>query len=307
MSFSHIPVLLHETIDALCVRHDGVYVDCTAGGGGHSAEILRCLKSGILVDIDRDPQAIETLRAKFEGRENVRIVNDNFFNIQGILPSLGLTKADGILADLGVSSHQLDTPERGFSFHHDAPLDMRMSGSGMTAADVVNTYTKQDLQRILFQYGEEKFAPKISDAIVRARAQAPIRTTFELVDIIRSALPASVCRDGHPARKTFQAIRIEVNGELEQLDRAVQSMFDSLSVGGRLCIITFHSLEDRIVKNRFRALTEGCTCPKDFPVCVCGKTPAGKIPMKAQGPSKEELNLNNRSRSAKLRVIERLK
>ena len=307
MEFSHIPVLLQETIEALHIRENGVYVDCTAGGGGHSAEILARLSGGTLIDIDRDPQAIETLSARFDGRENVRIVHDNFFAIESVLAREGIAGADGILADLGVSSHQLDTAERGFSFHMDAPLDMRMSMRGVSAADVVNTYSKQALQKILFSYGEEKFAPAIAAAIVRERQIKPIETTFELAELIKNAVPAAARRDGHPARKTFQAIRIEVNGELAQLDEAVQSMFRALNVGGRLCIITFHSLEDRIVKKRFAALCTGCTCPPDFPVCVCGKSAAGRLPMKAVSPSDRELSENNRSRSAKLRVIEKIK
>lgn len=307
MAFSHIPVLLHESVDALNIRPDGVYVDCTAGGGGHSSEILRNLTTGTLIDIDRDPEAIANLQNKFAGRENVHIVQNNFFNIESVLAGEGIDGADGILADLGVSSHQLDTAERGFSFHMDAPLDMRMSMQGMSAADIVNTYSKAQLQRIFFAYGEEKFAPAIASAIVKQREIKPIETTLELAELIKASVPAAVRRDGHPARKTFQALRIEVNGELDQLDEAVQSMFRSLKVGGRLCIITFHSLEDRIVKKRFQSLCTGCTCPPDFPVCVCGKTAEGKLPMKAVAPAKDELNDNNRSRSAKLRVIEKLR
>ena len=306
MSFSHVPVLLRETIDALRIRPDGTYVDCTAGGGGHSSEILRRLTTGTLTDIDRDPQAIETLRTRFAGQDNVRILQGNFFDLEALLAEQGISGADGILADLGVSSHQLDTAERGFSFHTDAPLDMRMSMQGISAADVVNTYPKAQLQRILYAYGEEKFAPSIASAIARARETAPIETTLQLAQIISSAVPAAARRDGHPARRTFQALRIEVNGELEKLDEAVQGMFRVLNPGGRLCIITFHSLEDRIVKKRFAALCTGCTCPPDFPVCVCGKKAEGRLPMKAVAPSQEELQENNRSRSAKLRVIEKI-
>lgn len=307
MAFSHIPVLLGETLDALHIRPDGVYVDCTAGGGGHSSKILERLTDGTLVDIDRDPQAIENLRNKFSAHDNVRIVQDNFFHIESVLQREGISGADGILADLGVSSHQLDTAERGFSFHMDAPLDMRMSMQGMCAADVVNTYSKAQLQKILFTYGEEKFAPAIASAIVRQRAVKPIETTLELAELVKASVPAAVRRDGHPARKTFQALRIEVNAELDELDEAVQSMFRCLRVGGRLCIITFHSIEDRIVKKRFAQLCTGCTCPKDFPVCVCGKSAEGRLPMKAVSASAEELSENNRSRSAKLRVIEKIK
>ena len=305
MSFSHVPVLLRETIEALNIRPDGTYIDCTAGGGGHSAAILEKLTTGTLVEIDRDPQAIEALHARFAGRDNVRILHGNFFDLEALLAQQGIDGADGVLADLGVSSHQLDTAQRGFSFHADAPLDMRMSMQGISAADVVNTYPKAQLQKILYAYGEEKFAPAMASALVRARENASIETTLQLAQIIASSVPAAARRDGHPARRTFQALRIEVNGELEKLDEAVQGMFRVLRPGGRLCVITFHSLEDRIVKKRFAALCTGCTCPPDFPVCVCGKTAAGKLPMKAVGPSEEELQENNRSRSAKLRVIEK--
>lgn len=306
MEFSHIPVLASETVEVLDIRQGGIYVDCTAGGGGHSSLILAKLANGTLIDIDRDPQAIENLKIRFSDKDNVTIVNNNFFNIKEILKGLHIDKVDGILADLGVSSHQLDTAERGFSFHADAPLDMRMSMQGTSAADVVNTYEKSDLQRILYTYGEEKFAPSIAAAIVREREISPITTTLQLADIVRSAVPAAVRRDGHPARKTFQAIRIEVNGELESLDRAVSDMFDCLKPSGRLAIITFHSLEDRIVKQRFADFCSGCICPKEFPVCVCGKTPLGKLPCKAISAGKKEISENNRSRSAKLRVIERI-
>ena len=306
MAFSHVPVLLQQTIEALRIDPQGVYVDCTAGGGGHSAAILDRLQSGMLVDVDRDPQAIEALRARFAGRGNVRILHGNFFDLPALLSDAGIDGADGILADLGVSSHQLDTAERGFSFHQDAPLDMRMSMQGVSAADVVNTYPKAQLQRILYTYGEEKFAPAIAAAIVRARERSPIETTLQLAELVKSAVPAAARRDGHPARRTFQAIRIEVNGELERLDEAVQTLFGVLRPGGRLCIITFHSLEDRIVKKRFAALCTGCTCPPDFPVCVCGKTAQGRLPMKAVTADETELEENNRSRSAKLRVIEKI-
>lgn len=306
MAFSHVPVLLQQTIEALRIDPQGVYVDCTAGGGGHSAAILDRLQTGMLVDVDRDPQAIEALRARFAGRGNVRILHGNFFNLPVLLSGAGIDGADGILADLGVSSHQLDTAERGFSFHQDAPLDMRMSMQGISAADVVNTYPKAQLQRILYAYGEEKYAPAIAAAIVRARERAPIETTLQLAQLVKSAVPAAARRDGHPARRTFQAIRIEVNGELERLDEAVQTLFGVLRPGGRLCIITFHSLEDRIVKKRFAALCTGCTCPPDFPVCVCGKTAQGRLPMKAVTADETELEDNNRSRSAKLRVIEKI-
>ena len=242
--FHHIPVLFNETIDSLNIVPGGVYVDCTAGGGGHSSAILERLGEGRLIAVDRDPEAIATLGARFGGDPRVTLVHDNFFNIKAILSSLGIEQVNGVLADLGVSSHQLDEPARGFSFHHDAPLDMRMSLEGMSAADAVNDLPQHELQRIIYEYGEEKFAPAISRAIVRAREQKRIETTLELAEIIKSAMPAAAKRDGHPARRTFQAIRIYINGELDGLSQAVTDMFDCLDKGGRVSIITFHSLED---------------------------------------------------------------
>lgn len=303
--FHHIPVLFNETIDSLNIKPDGIYVDCTSGGGGHSSAIAKQLDGGRLISIDRDPQAIETLKERLMPFGCVTVVHDNFFNIKNILGSLGVSEVDGILADLGVSSHQLDEPSRGFSFHHDAPLDMRMSLEGLSAAQAVNTLSQSELQRIIFEYGEEKFAPSISRAIVRARGDKPIETTFELSDIIKSAMPAAAKRDGHPARKTFQAIRIYVNGELDGLGNAVADMFDCLKPGGRVSVITFHSLEDKTVKHQFASLAKGCTCPKNFPVCVCGNKPRAKV-LKAVAPGKEELSENNRSRSARLRTAEKL-
>ena len=309
MEFKHIPVLFRESIDALDIKPDGLYADCTAGGGGHSNAILdRLSENGRLVAIDRDPEAIETLTKRFEGRENVSIVNDNFFNIKSILSQFTDEGADGILADLGVSSHQLDDAARGFSFHADAPLDMRMSMQGMSAADAVNSLSQRELQDIIYRYGEDKFAPRIAAGIVRARAEKPIETTLELAEIVKSSIPAAARREGgHPARRTFQALRIYVNGELDGLDRAIGDMFDSLKVGGRLAIITFHSLEDRAVKQTFASLCEGCICPPEFPVCVCGRKSRGRLPQKALAPSREELERNPRSRSARLRVIEKIR
>ena len=309
MEFKHIPVLFRESIDALDIKPDGLYADCTAGGGGHSNAILdRLSESGRLVAIDRDPEAIETLTKRFEGRENVSIVNDNFFNIKSILSQFTDEGADGILADLGVSSHQLDDAARGFSFHADAPLDMRMSMQGMSAADAVNSLSQRELQDIIYRYGEDKFAPRIAAGIVRARAEKPIETTLELAEIVKSSIPAAARREGgHPARRTFQALRIYVNGELDGLDRAIGDMFDSLKVGGRLAIITFHSLEDRIVKSEMQQAARGCTCPPEFPVCVCGKKPLVKLVTRkpiVSGPA--ELEENPRARSAKLRVAEKL-
>ncbi len=309
MDFKHIPVLFNESIDALDIKPDGLYADCTAGGGGHSNAILdRLSENGRLIAVDRDPEAIATLTERFEGRENVSIVNDNFFNIKTILSRFTDEGADGILADLGVSSHQLDDAARGFSFHADAPLDMRMSMQGMSAADAVNSLSQRELQDIIYRYGEDKFAPRIAAGIVRARAEKPIETTLELAEIVKSSIPAAARREGgHPARRTFQALRIYVNGELDGLDGAISDMFDSLKVGGRLAIITFHSLEDRAVKQTFASLCEGCICPPEFPVCVCGRKSRGRLPQKAVAPSREELERNPRSRSARLRVIEKIR
>lgn len=307
MEFNHISVLLKETVDALNVHDGGLFVDCTAGGGGHSNEILSRMNDGKLISIDQDPDAIKTLHKRFENESRITIVHDNFENLQTVLTSLGYDGecADGVMADLGVSSYQLDNGDRGFSYHKDAPLDMRMSGTGVSAGDLVNHLSQQELQRILFTYGDEKFAPAISRNIVKEREKNPINTTLQLAEIISSSVPAAARRDGHPARKTFQALRIEVNGEIEKLENTVDVMFDKLKVGGRLAIITFHSLEDRTVKNHFRKLCEGCTCPPDFPVCVCGKKPRGKV-LKPVLPSKEEIAQNPRSRSAKLRIIEKI-
>lgn len=304
-SFHHIPVLFQESIDSLNIKPDGIYVDCTSGGGGHSSAIAKQLKGGRLISIDRDPQAIEILKERLLPFGCVTLVHDNFFNIKSILASLGISGVDGILADLGVSSHQLDEPSRGFSFHHDAPLDMRMSLEGISAAQAVNTLSQDELRKIIFEYGEEKFAPSIAKAIVRERAVKPIETTVELAEIIKSAMPAAARRDGHPARRTFQAIRIYVNGELDGLGNAVEDMFDCLNKGGRLSVITFHSLEDRTIKREFAEFAKGCTCPKNFPVCVCGNTPRAKV-LKAVAPGKNELSDNNRSRSARLRTAEKL-
>ncbi|MBQ7639147.1 MAG: 16S rRNA (cytosine(1402)-N(4))-methyltransferase RsmH [Clostridia bacterium] len=309
MGFNHIPVLFAETIDSLCVRPGGTYIDCTAGGGGHSGAILSLLgEDGRLVCVDRDPDAVSNLRRKFSSEKNVEIVHGNFSDIKSIAASAGIDGADGVLADLGVSSYQLDTPERGFSFHADAPLDMRMSKEGKSAADVVNTYSEGDLRRILFTYGEEKFSASIARRIVSEREKKPIESTLELAEIIKSGIPARARRDGgHPARRSFQAIRIEVNGELENLSGCVRDMFSVLAPGGILSVITFHSLEDRAVKQTFKELSTGCVCPPDFPVCVCGRTPEGEITVKGISPSEEELSDNPRARSARLRSIKKLK
>lgn len=304
--FKHIPVLFNETIDALNVRPDGIYVDCTAGGGGHCAAVAERLTTGRIIAIDQDPEAVANLQERFKNNGRVTIVHDNFVNISSILENLGINGVDGIMADLGVSSHQLDTDERGFSFHKDAPLDMRMSMEGMSAADLVNTASQSELQKIIYTYGEEKFAPSIARNIVKAREKKPIETTFELVDIIKASMPMKAKRDGHPARKTFQALRIEVNGELEKLERALDEMFEALNPSGRIAIITFHSLEDRIVKKKFNKFCEGCICPPEFPVCVCGRKPRGKLPFKSKAPTENEVGENFRAHSARLRAIEKI-
>lgn len=307
MEFSHKSVLLMPAVDGLAVREGGIYADCTAGGGGHSLEIAKRLgQSGKLICFDRDPEAIEAAKKRLEGYSPV-FVDRNFAEIKDALGELGVDHLDGALMDLGVSSHQLDDPERGFSFHNDAPLDMRMSGQGMSARDVVNEYPEDKLAAVLFEYGEEKFARGIARGIVQARLAAPIETTGELAEIIKRNVPLKVRKEKNPCRKTFQAIRIEVNGELDALEKALDDIFELLSPGGRLSVITFHSLEDRIVKQKFKSLLEGCTCPKDLPVCVCGKKPrAVQITRKPVTADDAELADNPRSRSAKLRVIEKI-
>ena len=307
MEFNHIPVLLNETIEGLAVRENGIYVDGTAGGGGHSAEILRRLKSGRLISIDQDPDAIQTLTERFKKNENSIIIKGNFADMKELLAHRGLHRVDGVLLDIGVSSHQLDTPERGFSFHEDAPLDMRMSRKGTTAAELVNMLPFEELRRILFEYGEEKFAGSIAKGILAAREQKPIETTLQLAEIVKANVPQRVRRDGHPARKTFQAIRIAVNDELGVLRRGLEGAFELLGSGGRLAVITFHSLEDRLVKQQMAAWCQGCTCPKDFPVCVCGNKPKAKLVHKKPVCANEtELTINPRARSAKLRICEKL-
>ena len=300
----HIPVLLQETIDALEIKPDGIYLDGTAGGGGHSFAIAQRLTSGRLFSLDRDPDAIAEAGARLQGLP-ATVVHSNFTEMDNVLSSFNIPAVDGILLDIGVSSHQLDEGSRGFSYHADAPLDMRMSQSGMTAADLVNTVSEQELAKIFFEYGEEKFSRRIAADIVRHRASGNIETTLQLADIICNAVPAAARRDGHPARRVFQALRIAVNSELDCLSAALDTAFDCLKDGGILAVITFHSLEDRIVKQRFQSLKQGCICPKDFPICTCGRTPAGH-PAKPVTASKEELEQNPRSRSAKLRCIRRL-
>ena len=303
MEFNHVSVLFDETIESLNIKENGLYVDCTCGGAGHSKAVLEKIPQGHLIAIDRDPDAIKVISERIGSDKRVEIVHNTFDNIKEILNG---RKADGILADLGVSSFQLDNAERGFSFHNDAFLDMRMSKSGKSAYDVVNGYSEEHIANILFKFGEEKFARNIAKNIIKKRSVSPIKTTLELAEIVKDSYPAKFRRDGHPARKTFQAIRIEVNDELTMLSGAVEDMFDSLKTGGRLSIITFHSLEDRIVKEKFKEFTQGCTCPKEFPVCVCGKTPEGRIVNKGITAGDKELNENNRSRSARLRTIEKI-
>lgn len=307
MEFRHVTVLLKEAVDGLAVKPEGVYVDGTAGGGGHSAEILSRLTTGTLYSIDQDPDAIRTVTERFKDDDRSHIIEGNFGDMSALLREAGVDAVDGVLLDIGVSSHQLGERSRGFSYHEDAPLDMRMSQSGATAADLVNTLSVGELSRIISLYGEEKYAYSIAKGIARYREEKPIETTLELAEIVKENVPQKVRRDGHPARKTFQAIRIAVNHELDVLESGLQGAFEMLRPGGRLSVITFHSLEDRIVKQFMRDKAQGCTCPKDFPVCVCGKKPQVKIiTRKPILPSEEELELNARARSAKLRVCEKL-
>ncbi len=308
IEFVHKPVLFTETIDSLAIRPDGIYIDGTAGGGGHSEAILRRLKDGRLLSIDQDPDAIAACTARLSSYPGWMIRQGNFSQMVELAASCGITQVDGVLMDIGVSSHQLDTPERGFSYHTDAPLDMRMSQEGPTAADLVNTLSWQQLADIIRRYGEDKSAARIARAIVEAREKEPIRTTLQLADIIRNAVPAAVRRaEGHPARKTFQALRIAVNGELDRLSEGLEAAFSLLSTGGRLAVITFHSLEDRIVKQKMNEWCTGCTCPPDFPVCVCGKKPRAELVYKkGLAPTEEEIQENPRARSARLRVCTKL-
>ncbi|MDF2672029.1 MAG: rsmH [Clostridiales bacterium] len=310
MEFSHVSVLLNECIDGLNIRESGIYLDGTLGGAGHSGEILKHLNSaGVLIGVDQDNNAINASKEKLKKYENVVYVHNNFSQIKNILKELNIEGRDGILLDLGVSSHQLDVPERGFSYMNNAPLDMRMDmATDFSAMDIINGYSKEELLRVIRDYGEEKWASRIAEFIVRERSNKPIETTFELVDIIKAAIPAAARREGpHPAKRTFQAIRIEVNKELEILKNAVNDCISVLKPGGRLCIITFHSLEDRIVKNVYKEMENPCTCPPGFPICVCNKKPDIKIiTRKPVVPTMEEIELNPRSRSAKLRIAEKI-
>lgn len=307
MEFKHTTVLLRETVDGAFSDPKGVYADLTTGGGGHSLELAKRLSGGRLICLDQDAEALEAAGERLKDYP-VTFVRRNFRDLDIVLNELGIDAVDGIIADLGVSSHQLDDAERGFSFHNDARLDMRMSGEGLSARDVVNDYTEEELRRILSEYGEEKFAGKIARGIVNTREQCTIETTGQLAEIIKSSVPAVYRREKNPCRKSFQAIRIEVNGELDALDSVLEIGFNRLKIGGRMSVITFHSLEDRIVKNRFREFCTGCTCPPEFPVCVCGKLPRGElITKKPITPSTEELESNSRSRSAKLRIISKIR
>jgi 16S rRNA (cytosine1402-N4)-methyltransferase len=312
MEFNHKPVLLEETLESLNIRPDGIYVDGTLGGAGHSSEICKRLsEKGRLVGIDQDSQALqaagERLKA-FEGKVRIDRVKSNYCQMKAVLESLDIDKVDGILLDIGVSSYQLDTVERGFTYREDAPLDMRMDQSGsLSAKNVINEYDEMELYRIIRDYGEEKFAKNIAKHIVNARKKKEIETTGELIEIIKAAIPAKVrAVGGHPAKRTFQAIRIEVNHELEVLENSIDEMIDLLNDGGRLSIITFHSLEDRIVKNKFRENEDPCICPKNFPICVCGRKSKGKvISRKPVVPSEHEILENKRAKSSKLRTFER--
>lgn len=302
----HRPVLLRQVLEALAIRPDGIYLDGTAGGGGHAAAIASRLQGGRLIALDQDPDAIAAAGSRLAALP-VTLVQANFVRMDEVLRERNIPAVDGVLLDIGVSSHQLDAPERGFSYHHDAPLDMRMSQSGETAAELIGRLSEGELADIFFRYGEEKFARPIARAIIRERERQPITTTLQLADLICASVPAAARRDGHPARRVFQALRIAVNGELDCLSAALDTAFDCLAPGGRLAVITFHSLEDAIVKNRFAAWRQGCICPKELPVCVCGRTPAARAVLKKPAAAEpDELAENPRSRSARLRCIEKL-
>ncbi len=306
MEFVHIPVLLHEVLEGLNIQPDGIYVDGTVGGAGHSTEIAKRLTDGgRLIGFDRDPDAIAVAAARLANYP-AKVVHHNYDEMRDVLSAMQIDSVDGVLLDLGVSSHQLDERARGFSYHEDAPLDMRMSQSGMTAEELVNTASEQELSRILYTYGEENFARSIARRIVQTRETKPIHTTLELAEIIKASVPPKVRRVKNPCKKSFQAIRIAVNGELEHLEAGLKAAFSVLRPGGRLAVITFHSLEDRLVKQQFAAWCQGCICPPDFPQCVCGRTPEAKlINRKPIIAGEAELTQNSRSRSAKLRILER--
>lgn len=309
MEFVHKPVLFAETIEALDIRPGKNYIDGTVGGGGHSEAILQRLEGrGRLLAIDQDPDAIAAAGERLKQFSNLTLARGNFSQMAELARERGMEAVDGVLLDIGVSSHQLDDGARGFSYHQDAPLDMRMSQEGPTAADLVNSLSQEELARVLLRYGEEKQAGRIARGICRAREEAPIATTGRLAEIVRQSVPAAVRRaQGHPARRTFQALRIAVNGELDRLSEGLDAALGLLNPGGRLAVITFHSLEDRLTKQRMAQWCQGCTCPKDFPVCVCGKKPKGRLAYKkGLAPSEEEVRENPRARSARLRVFEKL-
>ena len=310
MNFNHISVLLNECLEGLNIKEDGIYVDGTLGGAGHSKEIVKRLTSGKLIGIDQDLNALEKAREVLSGYEDrVILVHNNYENIEEVLNELNIDKIDGMLLDIGVSSHQLDEEERGFSYHKDAALDMRMDKTkDFSAWNVVNEYSQEELSRIIYEYGEDRWAKRIAEFIVEERKNASINTTNELVEVIKKAIPAKVRREGgHPARQTFQAIRIEVNRELEVLTNVIPKVFNRMNIGGRLCIITFHSLEDRIVKNSFKDLYNTCICPSEVPICTCNKKREIEIiSRKPIIPTKEEIDINPRSRSAKLRIGEKI-
>lgn len=310
-TFSHTSVLLFECIEALNIRNGYTYVDCTAGGGGHSLEIAKRMgPDSRLICFDRDKDAIAAATKRLEGYlDQVTFINDNFSSLDRVIKELNITNLGGVLADLGCSSYQFDTPERGFSYMHDAALDMRMdTDSPLSAYEVVNGYSESELRKIIYDYGEERFAPRIAQAICKSRQEKPITTTHSLAEIIKGAIPAAARAEGpHPAKRTFQAIRIEVNGELDAIKPLIDSAAAHLVTSGRIAIISFHSLEDRIVKQSYKSLLGGCTCPKDFPVCVCGRKPIIKeVSKKPILPTNNELEINPRSRSAKLRVAEKI-
>ena len=309
MEFKHYSVLLEETIEGLQIKPQGTYVDGTLGGGGHAYHVCKRLEGGRFIGIDQDAAAIAAAGKRLEEfGDTVTIVRSNYCNMKEIMKELGISGVDGIVLDLGVSSYQLDTVERGFSYKYDTDLDMRMDQrQTLTAKDIINTYSERELFRVIRDYGEEQFAKNIAKHIVKAREESSIETTYQLNDIIKAAIPAKMrVTGGHPSKKTFQAIRIECNRELEVLKNTLDDMIELLNPGGRLCIITFHSLEDRLVKSAFRKQENPCTCPSDFPVCVCGKKSLGKaVTRKPILPSKEELEVNSRSKSAKLRIFEK--